>query len=172
MCGAGETGSIPGLERCCGEGSGNPLQYSCLENPHGQRNLVGYTVHRVTKSWTRLKQLSNLATYAGHIFKTLLGPAQVPSVCMYSDAVPSVEGSESPQRGQQTSALSPSLLSCSKLDVLSLPAPPNHHICKQSTVCLVYDRTAFVKHTSNSHNKLMLIILHPSISLLLLILLI
>ena len=49
---------------------------------------------------------------------------------------------------------------------------PNHHICKQSTVCLVYDRTAFVKHTSNSHNKLMLIILHPSISLLLLILLI
>ena len=120
----GDMGSVPGLGRSPGGGHGNPLQYSCLENPHGQRNLVGYTVHRVTKSWTRLKQLSNLATYAGHIFKTLLGPAQVPSVCMYSDAVPSVEGSESPQRGQQTSALSPSLLSCSKLDVLSLPALP------------------------------------------------
>ena len=119
-----DVGSITGSGRSPGEGHGNPLQYSCLENPHGQRNLVGYTVHRVTKSWTRLKQLSNLATYAGHIFKTLLGPAQVPSVCMYSDAVPSVEGSESPQRGQQTSALSPSLLSCSKLDVLSLPALP------------------------------------------------
>ena len=26
-----------------GEGHGNPLQYSCLENPHGQRSLVGYT---------------------------------------------------------------------------------------------------------------------------------
>ena len=29
-------GSIPGLERDPGEGHGNPLQYSCLENPHGQ----------------------------------------------------------------------------------------------------------------------------------------
>ena len=80
--------SIPGLGRSPGEGHGNPLQYSCLENPHGQRNLVGCTVHRVTKNRTRLKQLSNLATYAGHIFKTLLGPAQVPSVCMFSDALP------------------------------------------------------------------------------------
>ena len=26
-----------------GEGNGNPLQYSCLENPHGQRTLVGYS---------------------------------------------------------------------------------------------------------------------------------
>ena len=30
---AGDMGSIPGLERCPGEGNGNPLQYSCLENP-------------------------------------------------------------------------------------------------------------------------------------------
>ena len=35
-------GSIPGLARCPGEGHGNPLQYSCLENPHGQRSLVVY----------------------------------------------------------------------------------------------------------------------------------
>ena len=35
------TGSIPGLGRSPGEGNGNPLQYSCLENPHGQRSLVG-----------------------------------------------------------------------------------------------------------------------------------
>ena len=83
-----DMGWIPGSGRSSWEGHSNPLQYSCLENPHGQRNLVGYIVHRVTKSWTRLKQLSNLATYAGHIFKTLLGPAQVPSVCVYSDAVP------------------------------------------------------------------------------------
>ena len=32
----------PGLERSPGEGHGNPLQYSCLENPHGQRSLLGY----------------------------------------------------------------------------------------------------------------------------------
>ena len=32
-----DTGSIPGSGRSPGEGHGNPLQYSCLENPHGQR---------------------------------------------------------------------------------------------------------------------------------------
>ena len=40
---AGDTGSIPGLERCPGGGNGNPLQYSCLENLHGQRSLAGYS---------------------------------------------------------------------------------------------------------------------------------
>ena len=50
--------SIPGSRRSPGGGHGNPLQYSCLKNPHGQRSLVGYTVHRISKSQTRLKQLS------------------------------------------------------------------------------------------------------------------
>ena len=40
----GDPGSIPGLGRSPGGGHGNPLQYSCLENPHGQRSLVGYRV--------------------------------------------------------------------------------------------------------------------------------
>ena len=35
-------GSIPGSGRSPGGGHGNPLQYSCLENPHGQRSLAGY----------------------------------------------------------------------------------------------------------------------------------
>ena len=34
---------IPGLGRYPGGGHGNPLQYSCLENPHGQRSLAGYS---------------------------------------------------------------------------------------------------------------------------------
>ena len=34
---------IHGLERSPGGGHGNPLQYSCLENPHGQSSLVGYS---------------------------------------------------------------------------------------------------------------------------------
>ena len=34
---AGDPGSIPGLERSTGEGNGNPLQYSCLENPIDRR---------------------------------------------------------------------------------------------------------------------------------------
>ena len=40
-CIAGDPDSIPGLGRSPGGGHGNPLQYSCLENPHGQRSLVG-----------------------------------------------------------------------------------------------------------------------------------
>ena len=40
---AGDLGSIPGSGRFPGEGNGNPLQYYCLENPHGQRSLVGYS---------------------------------------------------------------------------------------------------------------------------------
>ena len=35
--------SILGSGRSPGGGHGNPLQYSCLENPHGQRSLVGYS---------------------------------------------------------------------------------------------------------------------------------
>ena len=47
----GDAGSIPGLERSPGGGSGNPLQYSCLENlmDRGARQA---TVHGVTKNWT------------------------------------------------------------------------------------------------------------------------
>ena len=51
---AGDTGLIPGLGRSPGGGHGNPLQYSCLENPMN-RGVWQATVHRVTKSWTRLK---------------------------------------------------------------------------------------------------------------------
>ena len=43
ICNGGDLGLIPGLERVSGEGNGNPLQYSCLDNPHGQRNLAGYS---------------------------------------------------------------------------------------------------------------------------------
>ena len=39
----GDLGLIPGLERSPGGGHGNPHQYSGLENPHGQRSLVGYS---------------------------------------------------------------------------------------------------------------------------------
>ena len=42
-CSAGDLGSIPGLGRCLGGGHGNPFQYSCLENPHGQRSQQGYS---------------------------------------------------------------------------------------------------------------------------------
>ena len=42
-CNVGDLSSTPGLERSPGGGYGNPLQYSCLENPHGQISLVSYS---------------------------------------------------------------------------------------------------------------------------------
>ena len=44
-CNAGDLGSISGLERSPGEGNGNPLQYSCLENPmdRGAWQATGYS---------------------------------------------------------------------------------------------------------------------------------
>ena len=48
-CNVGDLGLIPGWGRSPGEGKGYPLQYSCLENPHGQSSLVGHSPwgHRV-----------------------------------------------------------------------------------------------------------------------------
>ena len=48
---AGDLALIPRLGRSPGGGHGNPLQYSCLENPHGQRAWWA-TVHGVAESWT------------------------------------------------------------------------------------------------------------------------
>ena len=42
-CNVGDLDSTPGLGKCPGGGHGNPLQYSCLENPHGQRSLARYS---------------------------------------------------------------------------------------------------------------------------------
>ena len=48
---------IPDWGRYPGGGHGNPVQYSCLENPKDRVAWKG-AVHRVTKNWTQLKQLS------------------------------------------------------------------------------------------------------------------
>ena len=42
-CNAGDPGLILGSGQSPGGGHGNPLQYACLENPHGQRSLAGYS---------------------------------------------------------------------------------------------------------------------------------
>ena len=49
---AADTGSIPGLKRSPRGGNGNPLQYSCLENPM-DGGAWWATLHGVAKSWTR-----------------------------------------------------------------------------------------------------------------------
>ena len=58
-CNAGDLGLIPRLERSPGEGDGNPLQCSCLENPM-DRGALWATVHGVAKSQTRLSNFTAL----------------------------------------------------------------------------------------------------------------
>ena len=62
----GDLGSIAGLGRFPGEGHGNPLQYSWLENPHAQRSLSGYHQWGHKESDTT-EQLSTAQLY----FKTV-----------------------------------------------------------------------------------------------------
>ena len=59
---AGDLGSIPGLGSSPGEGNGNPLQYSCLENPKNGGAWYA-TVHGVIKSWTRLSDFTFTFTF-------------------------------------------------------------------------------------------------------------
>ena len=64
--GIGDLGLIPGPGRSPGGGHGNPLQYSCLENPRA-REAWRATVRRVTKSRTRLSDFHfhSIDTYTG-----------------------------------------------------------------------------------------------------------
>ena len=66
----GAVGSIPGLGRSPRGGHGNPLQYSCLENPM-DRGVWWATVHRLTRSQTWLKRLSMHVAHTSKISKGL-----------------------------------------------------------------------------------------------------
>ena len=56
-CYARDLSSIPGSGRSTGKGNGNPLRYSCLENPMDGRAWWA-TFHKVAKSWTWLSGLT------------------------------------------------------------------------------------------------------------------
>ena len=58
-CSGGDLGSISGSGRSPGEGNGNPLHYSCLETPHGQRSLTGYSLWG-RKEWDTTERLSTI----------------------------------------------------------------------------------------------------------------
>ena len=67
-CSAGDLGSIPGLGRSPRRGHGNPLQYSCLENPHGQRSLAGYSPWGHKES-DMTEQLSTSTAHEAPLYK-------------------------------------------------------------------------------------------------------
>ena len=63
---ARDVGSIPGSGRSPGGAYGNPFQYSCLENPMDGEAWRA-TVHKVTKSQTRLKRLGKRVFWLSHL---------------------------------------------------------------------------------------------------------
>ena len=67
---AGDTSSIPGSGRSPREGNGNPLQYSWLENPQGQRSLAGYSPWGLKESDTT-EQLSFHLTHCSAAFTSI-----------------------------------------------------------------------------------------------------
>ena len=76
---AGDSGSIPGLGRSPGGGHGNRLQHSCLENPHGQRSLAGYSPWGHKES--EVKRLSTHTPQSHQelrVFPQRLGPGHLP----------------------------------------------------------------------------------------------
>ena len=90
----GDPGLIPGLGRSPGGGYGNALQYSCLENPYGQRNLAGYSPRGHKESDTT-EQLStaqpqpcgpegpvSLVHYLAPAALTLPGPPEPEVLCL------------------------------------------------------------------------------------------
>ena len=79
-CNAADPGSIPGSGKFCGEGNGNPLQYSCPENPM-DRAAWWATVHQVAKSQTGLKRLNTHSTYERMANLTQKGEIQGMCVC-------------------------------------------------------------------------------------------
>ena len=66
-----DAGSIPGLGRSPGGGHGNSLQYSCLENPM-DREPWQATVHKVSKSWTRLNMNTSVDKHGFSHFSSIL----------------------------------------------------------------------------------------------------
>ena len=75
-CNAGYLGSIPGSERSPGEGNGNPLQHSCLENPM-DGGAWWATVHGVAKSQTRLSNFSSLHFTSSFMWRRQWHPTPV-----------------------------------------------------------------------------------------------
>ena len=79
-CNTGDLGLIPGLGRSPGGGHGNPLQYSCLENPHGQRSLVGYSPWgRRESDMTERPSTHTSMLQRASVFHSCIWPNNMPS---------------------------------------------------------------------------------------------
>ena len=69
VCSVGDLSSTTGLGRSPGGGHSNPLQYSCLENPMDRGDWRAI-IHRVTKTWSRMKWLTSHAYLESAVLQT------------------------------------------------------------------------------------------------------
>ena len=91
-CNARSLGFLPGSQRYPGGGHGNPLQYSCLENPHGQRSLADYSPwdHKVGYDWLSTAHLSLQFIFTPFLFsmfqihKNMSNPSSWPLHLLFS----------------------------------------------------------------------------------------
>ena len=90
-CNVGDLGSIPGLQRYPGRGHGKPLQYSCLENPHEQRSLAGYSAQGCKESdmTERLSTVAAAAAKSLQLCLTLCEPinCSLPGSSVHGDSL-------------------------------------------------------------------------------------
>ena len=109
---AGDLGLIPGSGRSPGEGSGSPLQYSCLENPHGQRSPAGCSPwgHRGGHNWATVNQWSysvvpdSLGSHGLHLTR-LPHPCNFPGKSTGVGCISLSRGSSRPRDQTQVSCI-------------------------------------------------------------------
>ena len=85
---AGDSSSIPGWGRSPGGRNGNPFEYSCWEKSHGQRSLVGYTVHGLAKSQMLLSTHSQCRGYSFPWSGKISHPAEYLCPCTTTTSEP------------------------------------------------------------------------------------
>ena len=135
-CSAGDLGSIPGLGRSPGEGNGNPLQYSCLENPSGGLQSMG--LQGVRHDWSTSPTHSLLTIWATQAsmwtcFFLFRDPRDWPGCFLSSADCSAVDGSGGCGQGTWVSykVLTSGMLSALPMSVSALPLRTNGYLLRQ-----------------------------------------
>ena len=97
----GDLGLIPGLGRSPGEGNGNPLQYSCLENSI-DRGAWRATVHGVAKSRTQLRDFTSLHFTLGLVLLDLWSGIKIPGIKWFVTALSEIKNEKPKMNPRQT----------------------------------------------------------------------
>ena len=120
---------IPGLGRSPGGGHGTPLQYSCLENPHGQRSLVGYSTwgHKVSDMTEQLNTEHRTSFYINFRMGFSI----------------SAKKKKKKKNGILTDITLNLWITLGSADILILSLPIHEHGCVSTCLCVIQLSTMF-----------------------------